>query len=130
MPVQYSSGMTQAITTISTGGLIPVSATPVNVNVKAQSTGNTIYTITAGKTFYCTGLIISTLSGSGMVGDIIHNAVAKLTAVCGSASQSVPMTAPPGQYLFSCAQATATVITITHGAGAGNANVFMMGYEV
>ena len=54
-----------SITSITSGLTVPSSAQSViTANVGSSASGTTVYTVTAGKTFYCTGILITNM-GAG-----------------------------------------------------------------
>lgn len=81
MSQSLSSGNTtvsgNVTTTIGSIGLPAPTAnqTIVSKYIEAAATGTTIHTVTAGKTFYCTGYIIGTKSGTPTLAGIVVNGV-------------------------------------------------------
>lgn len=88
------------------------------------STGAVIYTVPAGKTFYCTGALLETV----VTGADIRIAVAGVDTIrCLTQGASIPIRLSGG-ILF---QATAgQAITLVHAAGASNGVGNIWGFEV
>jgi hypothetical protein len=101
--------------------------TPVNVYLGNQSSNATLYTVTTGKTFFCTGYIFLDRSGA------LNNAVLKVAGTgisefdfnnqLGGGFQMV-LTSGGGPPLFTATTAQAITATTT-----GNFSVTMWGWE-
>lgn len=89
------------------------------------STGATIHSVTAGKTFYLLGFIMSVQSSASYV-RLTMNGTDTIGSWC-QASGNV--TVPPGLYPIASCTAGGSGVTFTHGAGAGNGYCTIWGYE-
>jgi hypothetical protein len=131
-------GMTTTSTSVTVTGSIATalpapssSQTLINVCAATASTGDTLYTVTAGKTFYCMGLVIKDVGKNNGNVVILSDGVAKIAMACGIDAagtnlKTTPITA--GNCPIFKTAATKTV-TVTHDCGAGNLGVTMWGFE-
>jgi hypothetical protein len=122
-------GMTTSSTTVTISGAVTTSPnlpqplatqTPVYGTCEAAASGTTVYTVTAGKTFYCTGILISTAGTQNA--HILDAGVQKM--VCYTTA-NLPVCVSGG-VLFTAAAGHA--ITITAAAGGNSCTIW--GYEV
>ncbi len=100
----------------------PADATLINAVANAVATGATIYTVTTGKTFVCTSILIG-ISTTASSFTIRTGGTVRVAGVL-QAPSSVSMNG----YLFTAT--SGQIIDITHGAGAGNGFVTLVGYEI
>jgi len=114
---------TDTINVTSIGGLI-TGGTPKSGVVVGANTGATIYTPTAGTTFYCTGYSIS--SSANSITQLVVNAT-NVSSVNLTALQPFGMNAG-GQALSSATNSTP--VTVVHTGGAGTHNVSIYGFEI
>jgi len=118
----------QATVTIVGGQSLPQptsSQTLITKCIIAGNTGTTIHTVTAGKTFYCTGFVLGgngaaaakiTVAGTDVIGFFVN-------ATAGEGC--VPLS---GGILFSATAGQTIVVNWAVGAGTVNAGIW--GYEV
>lgn len=101
----------------------PVSA---NTGSTGQNNGTTVYTVTTGRTFYCTGLLLS--NGGNATGQMLLQTAAGATTLwCDVMLQNTARWYSSGQTpLFSVP--SAGVITVT-GGGAGGNECVLVGWE-
>ena len=107
-----------ALPTVGTG------QTLVRGSVSAAATGTTVYTVTAGKTFYCTGITYSNSAAGGALASLTINSVAGRFPFNGVVGIGQCLN---GGILFSC-PATATIVLV-HNSGGSNVNCAVWGYE-
>lgn len=129
MGVQLGTGLTQVVVTSSGASLVnfnvPTGATMVNIEFSGVSTASNLYTVTAGKTFVCTGMNISNQSAatSGAWNILVDGAVklrgGRLFGTEGCLSGGVLFTA-----------AATKIISITHAWGVTSATGSIWGYEI
>lgn len=124
------NGLSGAAVTISgtttANGLFAPSATqtPVIGSAIGQNDGTTVYTATAGKTFYCTGLSIN--SNNVNVGSTLSvNGTARFR--CSGGTATTANMSLSGGVLFTLAATTSCTIS---GAGAAQNTCVVWGYEV
>jgi len=122
--MNINSGLTTAAITgtITATQALPAASgtqTLVNASWNSLATGGTAYTVTAGKTFYCLGFIISCGAAS-----IMEIKVAGTTKICFSGGTNVPCAATGG-ILFTAA-ATQAITIASSGAATYGA---LYGYE-
>jgi hypothetical protein len=122
------NGLSGATVTISGGisaSLPAASATQTVIfkSVNNQNNGATVYTVTAGKTFYCLGMVLSsTATNVAMSASAGATQVGYAVATVGILCRELFT----GGIVFTCPASTAITIT---GAGATSNNCTLWGYE-
>lgn len=109
---------------VSTTAFLPDANTSQTLVMATKQDGNdndNIYTVTAGKVFYCLGVSIAS-TNAGRVG--IHNDGTLILNTSGAAAWSNTFT---GGVLFTVAATKS--ITIHSSAGATNAHITLWGFE-
>lgn len=118
---------TMAITTagaanVTDVGGLPPNATQVNVAQFNINTGATVYTVTSGKTFYCTGALWGGTTANNS--QIRVAGTDKLTGV----NPANQLSLATGGFVLVATSGQA--ITLTHSSGAGNGHCCLWGYEL
>jgi len=114
-----------AVSVAPTGFTKPISSqTIISVAVTTKTSTNTVYTVTAGKTFYCTGVVFGNSGGSSEKISLYNGADTMVVAVCLTNTSVVIQSAT---VLFKCV--AGTVITVIHGFGGATATVSLEGWE-
>ena len=112
-----SANVTQALPAIGTG------QTFVRAGNTLQNDGTTIYTVTAGKTFYCLGVWLYGQSANTNIS--LQVAGTTVLRAAGLAA-TMPMVSASGGIVFVGTGNQAITVT---GGGAGGNNVYFWGYE-
>lgn len=116
-----SSSIVGSVTTTQTLPSLPTGATQITKYIANANTGTTIYTVTAGKTFYCFGVTLSCNSATEMGLSVAATQVLSgqvTTAASVVFTGGIVFTATAGQ-----------AITIS-GIGAAENSASIWGYEV
>jgi hypothetical protein len=124
MSQQTNTGLSNLNGTVSQALAIPATGQTLKQGsvVSNTATGFTVYTVTAGKTFYCTGLSVG--CGSTLNGYFVADGANKCIFML-SAQTSMSM---GGGILFSASGGSN--ITVTHNGAGAHCQASVWGYEV
>lgn len=114
-----------AISVLPTGLTRPISSqTLVSIQLVGRSTTNAVYTVTAGKTFYCTGITYVNSGGTSQTINLYDGANSHAQVWLNQNSSAQVIGAP---IIFKAA--AGTNITVVHGFAGGYAGIYLTGWE-